>query len=104
MSSLSSIEQKAVAQFKREVLGVCGTDRPVLCLFGSRARGEGNEDSDVDVLVVLPREDEKRKIRIWDVAYHVFDKTGIQIAPFVLSKVQFENLKSHERLIAREIE
>lgn len=101
--SVSPLEEKALAQFKRGVLDICGAHPPSLQLFGSRARGEGNEDSDVDVLILLPIENEGHKIKIWDLAYEVFDKTGIQISPFVLTSNQFASLESRERRIAREI-
>lgn len=71
-----------------------------MILFGSRARGEGNEDSDVDVLVLLNEEDHTTKIKIWDIAYRVFAETDILISPLVMSADQFETLLTHERLIA----
>jgi predicted nucleotidyltransferase len=102
--SLSPHEQKALAQFKIEVLQICGAPPPSLHLFGSRARGEGDEDSDVDVLVLLAAAHEGHKIKIWDAAYDIFDRTGIHISPLVLTKEQFTSLKSHERRIATEID
>ena len=35
-----------------------------IILFGSHARGEGGQDSDVDLLVVMPVKGSKRKIRL----------------------------------------
>jgi predicted nucleotidyltransferase len=102
-ASLSSLEQGVLAQFKSEVLRICGTPPPSLHLFGSRARGEGGEDSDVDVLVLLPTANEGHKIKIWDAAYYIFDQSGIHISPLVLTKEQFARLQSHERRIAKEI-
>lgn len=73
-------------------------------LFGSRARGEGHEDSDVDILVILNEEDHSLKIKIWDYAYGVSNKTGIAVSPLVLSAEQFKKLLAHERLIALTIQ
>jgi len=35
-----------------------------IILFGSHARGEGGQDSDVDLLIVMPVKGSKRKIRL----------------------------------------
>lgn len=75
-----------------------------IMLFGSRARGEGHEDSDVDILIILNKEDNSLKIKIWDQAYQVFNDTDIMISPLVLSLEQFDNLLNHERLIALTIQ
>lgn len=104
IKSLSSAEQKALGSFKKEMSHICGKAVFRLHLFGSRARLEGNEDSDVDVLVLLSKENNRLKIKIWDAAYAIFAKTGIYLSPLVLSDAQFNHLKSRERLIALEIE
>lgn len=104
IKSLSLAEQKALDNFKKELKRLSGKLFFKLFLFGSRARLEGHEDSDVDVLVLLPKEDNGLKIKIWDAAYAIFDKTGIYLSPLVLSDGQFKQLKNRERLIASEIE
>jgi len=45
---------RIVARFKPEKI----------ILFGSHARGEGGQDSDVDLLVVMPVKGSKRKTRL----------------------------------------
>lgn len=75
-----------------------------IILFGSRARGEGHEESDVDVLVLFNEESYPLKIKIWDYAHKVFCETDIAISPLVLSLKQFEKLVAHERLIALTIQ
>lgn len=101
---LSPQELLAVHRFQEAVRAICGTTGWEIRLFGSRARGEGNEDSDVDLLVLLDRYDEKVKIKIWDAADAVFSATDILLAPQVLSRERFDNLRRRERLIAQEIE
>lgn len=104
LDTLSTLEKNAVAQFRTAVASVCGSAPCELRIFGSRARGEGDVDSDLDILVLLPTEDQQLKIRIWDVADAVFVATDILISPLVLSQQQYASLKTRERLIAQDIE
>ncbi|MBI4367625.1 MAG: nucleotidyltransferase domain-containing protein [Deltaproteobacteria bacterium] len=101
---LSPQELLAVQRFQETVRTICGPTGWEIRLFGSRARGEGNEDSDLDLLVLLDRYDEEIKIQIWDAADAVFSATDILLSPQVLSRRHFDDLKRRERLIAQEIE
>ena len=65
---------------------------------------EGNKESDIDILVLIEKEDERKKIKIWDAAYVIFSETDIMISPLVLSQTQYDRLKKGERLIAKNIE
>lgn len=101
---LSLQEQRALLSFQAALHSKVGANLSGLILFGSRARMEGDEDSDVDVLVLLKKENRVLKRTIWDLAYKIFSDTGILISPLVLSKAQFDGLVSHERLIAKDIQ
>lgn len=103
-SPLSPQEEKALRAFKEAVQKICTPEKWELKLFGSRARRSGDEDSDVDVLVLVEGEDNHQKVKIWDAAYFIFAETDIMISPLVLSFQQYENLKKRERLIAQDIE
>lgn len=73
-------------------------------LFGSWARGEANEDSDVDVAVVvegLSRDDFCRAV---DDAVEVELSHEVTLSPFVVSGEHFDLLRARERRIAADIE
>lgn len=57
-------------------------------LFGSEARGDARPDSDVDLLILLDKEDIsiEDEMRISDPLYKIELETGISINPFILSK------------------
>ena len=51
---LSDIENMAVEEFKQKVINRFGDAEFIL--FGSKARGDGNDYSDIDILVLLEHE------------------------------------------------
>jgi len=73
-------------------------------LFGSHARGEANEDSDVDVLVLIEGlADTEIGLAAGEVAT-VIVETGMSLTPLVMSTERFKMLLDQERLIALDIE
>jgi predicted nucleotidyltransferase len=74
-------------------------------LFGSAARGDWQEDSDVDVLVVLDAV--QPADREW-IAHHAVNLgvlgAGVVLSTVTLSEAQFRELHERERLFAREVE
>ncbi len=75
-----------------------------MALFGSWARGEANEESDVDVLVVLSHATGTDRARAIDVGGRIGLERGLAIAPLVLTESEWDNLLRRERRLAREIE
>lgn len=103
LNHLSDTENGALALFISKVRSRFSGKIVSLRLFGSRARGEGNEDSDIDILVLLKKSDLKTKNSIWDIANDIFLDTWINISPLVMSELDFRNLSDHERQIAKDI-
>lgn len=101
---LSPQELLAVQRFRDAVNAICGTTGWEIRLFGSRARGEGDEDSDVDLLVLLDQYNEQAKVQIWDAAHAIFASTDVPLSAQVLARARYEELKSRERLITQDIE
>ena len=73
-------------------------------LYGSRARGEGDAESDVDVALVVTSAGRERRDRLIDLAFDIQLKTGVEIAPSVVARSRLDELRARERLIARAID
>jgi predicted nucleotidyltransferase len=73
-------------------------------LFGSRARAEGDERSDLDVALIVGAGGRARRHSIYDLAFDIGLAHGVELAPLVLEQEQFEALKARERRIASAIE
>jgi predicted nucleotidyltransferase len=83
-------------RFGSEVIG--------MTLFGSRARGEGNEDSDVDVLIITCDESRKRRDGILDIANDILLEYEIDIAPMVVGEARYRTILDREWQIGKEIQ
>ena len=59
-----------------------GTVVREIVVFGSKARGEATEDSDLDILVLIDAGDWRLKDQIADVAYEL--AIGTEVVPTVL--------------------
>lgn len=103
-SPLTDGERRAVDLFLGKVREVFPDQEVTGVLFGSRARGEGRPDSDLDVLVVVTADDLPIRRRIVDVAYEVFLQTDVLISPLVLSREGLATLKRIGRRLAKDIE
>lgn len=93
----------AIAAYAKRLSSRFGGRLRFIRLFGSWARGEAGEDSDVDVAVVIEglTRDEWRDA-VSD-AVDVELETGATLSPFVVSGEHFDLLVRRERLIARDI-
>jgi predicted nucleotidyltransferase len=80
---LSPLERSALARFRRELEAAFGGRLAALTLFGSRARGEGDEFSDLDVLVRLTQLTRSDRRAVVDVAYSIELEDGVRIEPVV---------------------
>jgi len=68
VSVLKLNEQKAVSEFADRIRSELGTTVKDIILFGSRARGEGDEHSDLDIMIVIDGLSWDIKCRISDIA------------------------------------
>jgi len=98
-------DQKAVLnRLKVELGDLLRQDLQRLVLFGSRARGDADEDSDLDVAIVVDRLTRQRKRQILDVVTDLELRFLAPVSTFILSSEEFERLRSRERRIVRDIE
>ena len=97
---LSPTEWSALERFVDEVRARHGDHVHRVTLFGSRARGEGHEESDLDVAVTLTADDHGLRRALIDLATDIYLDTGIKISPLVLSQRDFDALAQMERGIA----
>jgi predicted nucleotidyltransferase len=87
-----------LADLKRRLERRFGDRFVALYLFGSRARGDHDPDSDVDVAVVLDQEmpaPYDAKCLLIDDTYDLMLETGFYIQPWALEKGALETPEAH---------
>ena len=94
----------AVVEFSARLRTCFGARLVRLVLFGSQARGEARDDSDVDLLVVIDALTSADGREIDTVVGDILTRTNVLLSPLLLSAARFDDLRARERRIVAEIE
>lgn len=103
LAHLTPNEQAALEAF---VAGLCeryGDRLARVALFGSRARGEGDAESDLDVLVVLDDGDWRFRDAVALVAFEPMVEYGVVLSPLVVDLADYTWWQEHHAPIYRNI-
>ncbi len=101
--SLSASEAAAIGEFMTAARATLGTELKDARLFGSRARGEGHEWSDLDIALIVGAEGRAKRHQLYDLAFDIGLSHGVELAPLVIEEPRFQELVRRERLIAMDI-
>ena len=81
---LSPNERQALLEFKAIVSNLLQKDLKKISLFGSKTKGKGSWESDLDVLLLIKDDASKLRNQIFDEAYQVNLKYGVYISPRII--------------------
>jgi predicted nucleotidyltransferase len=104
LEHLTGDEKKAVAEIRERVNGLVGSRLKGLYVFGSKARGDYDAESDVDLAILVDDLDNPMKRRIIDIVVEVETRYIVVISSLVLSWKEFSHLLDRERRLALDIE
>jgi predicted nucleotidyltransferase len=99
--------QASLEEYRRLLDTEFGVRLQSLRLFGSRARGDADVDSDADVLVVVDGLTEAERARAIDLAFRAWRNAGCRgplISPLPWSRAEQEMRRRAERRIAIDID
>lgn len=95
---LPSAVRTTLDAFVAGLRGRFGSRLRTVRLFGSYARGEATEESDVDCLVLLDRVAREDDRAVTDLAADlIWQLDGVVVSPMVMSVDEFEAWKASER-------
>jgi predicted nucleotidyltransferase len=86
--------QKALDEFVKRAIHAYGDRIQSITLFGSVAKGTARADSDIDLLVVVDKEDFRLRRELISLAFDILLEMGEDISVKVLSSEDFEARKS----------
>jgi predicted nucleotidyltransferase len=92
---LTKVEQQALSRFRDALQSLLGENLLSMRLFGSRARGEQTEESDLDVLVLVQKKDRALCRRIVEESLEVDLTYGISLAPTILSDEEYQQNRDY---------
>ena len=101
---LTEAEQQSLTRFKSALQSFLKDNLLSLRLFGSRARGEGTEESDLDVLVVVQKKDRAICRRIVEESLEVDLAYGTNVAPTILSAEEYQRNREYRTPFYRNVE
>jgi len=102
--AVASLARTAASRFAQELRGRFGEAVIDVRLFGSFARGEAGEESDVDVAVVLERADWTTRRDVIDLATDIGLPLDLRISPTVFDRETYALWRAQERPLVADIE
>jgi hypothetical protein len=95
---------RALADLKERLASRFGPDLLDVRLFGSYARGEADEESDVDVFVLLRKAGWAERKAVLDIAGDLFAECDLLVSPTVFDLARYEEWRRQERPLVMDIE
>jgi predicted nucleotidyltransferase len=102
--AVAPLAYTAAARFAEELRKRYGQAVLDVRLFGSFARGEADEDSDVDVAVVLERVDWTTQRDVIDLATDIGLPLDLRISPSIFDRETYALWRAQERPLVADIE
>jgi predicted nucleotidyltransferase len=95
---------KVLKELKHGMESQLGDRLVKMVVFGSRARGDFDAESDTDIAIIVRGLSRELKYQILDAVAEIEMKFIIPLSVIVFSENEFERLKKRERRIALDIE
>jgi len=104
LSGLKINDQQALKEFYNRLQGLLGDRLSSTRLFGSKAKGTDETDSDIDIFVVVKRLDFTAKSKILGLAFDVNLKYGVYVSPRIVPFELFQDTAFHSTPFVRNVE
>ena len=85
--------RNVVYKFSLQLRKLLGSSLSKVILYGSYARGDNHDFSDVDLMILVKMIDsEIKRIEndVYDIAFEIEIETGIDISPIIKNEAQYE--------------
>ncbi|MBI5874642.1 MAG: nucleotidyltransferase domain-containing protein [Deltaproteobacteria bacterium] len=104
MENLTAKEKKILTELKDNLRKTLAGNLAAFKLYGSKARGDYDYKSDIDVAIIVNGLTREMKNQIYDMVADIELKYLTPLSTLVVSKENFELLKKRERRIALDID
>ena len=100
---LTPHEREVLAEFLSQLREQCGDHITHVWLFGSKVRGDFDEESDVDLLIVAHEGDDALRKAIGEIAYDLSLKYGVLLCEHVVSAWRFAQMRARQEFIYKNV-
>lgn len=97
-------EKKVIEEFKQRVKDKFTDEIVKIIVFGSKARGNAEENSDIDILVITSSDDWQKGDEIREIGYELDEYIDYRLSIQVISKSHINYLKSNDFQFIKNIE
>jgi predicted nucleotidyltransferase len=104
IGKLTDKETKAVQEFKNLIIHQLKDRIKSILLFGSKARGNFNKESDIDIFILVDASDSRLRKIIASSATDILIKYGILLSPKIIEVNHFSFLRRLGTAFAKNIE
>jgi predicted nucleotidyltransferase len=95
---ITEADRNLVEEFKRR-MGDRGVSFLETIVFGSRARGDADAESDLDILIIVEQQDRQTREQIRRCAWEVGFENGLFIQTIVITRDEMENTPLRSSLL-----
>ncbi len=100
VSSLSLPDQTTINSFIKQTKLAYGSDLHTVILYGSKARGDANVESGIDLLIVINRDNWQLRHALSDIASHVSLAHDVTISVQLVSRQRWQQMKQEALMTA----
>jgi predicted nucleotidyltransferase len=104
VAGLTANERAALGEYLARLREACGNQVFRVVLFGSKARGDSEPESDIDLFLVLHGELDGLKRAIDGLSYEISLNHGVVLSDLVVDERRYHWMKQHREPILVEIE
>ena len=98
LTILSEIDEQAVTAFCIKLCDYFHENIEEIRLFGSKARGDDDPESDIDILIIVDKSNPETESKIFDLAYDTSLEYDVVIIPLIQSSAEYNNPKTKASL------
>jgi len=104
LSLLTPNDRAAVVEYIEYIRGHFPDRILAVVLFGSKARGDADDESDIDLLVLVDVEDNEFRSELWDIASDVSLDRNVVLSPRVFGQARWDETRRIRMPLYRAIE